>query len=301
MDKQGGIPLIRSMTGYGKGESENQLYKLKIELKSVNHRYLDINIKLPRYLIYLEESIKKLIKERMHRGKVDVFVNFEFAETSAVDVKVDISLARSFKSALEELKSELEIDDSIRLNNILSISDVIKTEKKELDEDLVWETIKESTIKALDKMIEMREYEGEQLKKDIHIKLENIEDIATRIEERAPLVVDEYRSKLNERIQTILEDVAAVDMDRLAMEVAIYADKSSIDEELTRLKSHVSQLREILSEKDSIGRKLDFLIQEFNREVNTIGSKSSDTDIVKAVVELKSEIEKIREQVQNIE
>lgn len=293
--------MIRSMTGYGKGESENQLYKLKIELKSVNHRYLDINIKLPRYLIYLEESIKKLIKERLQRGKVDVFVNFEFAEASAVDVKVDISLARSFKSALEELKSELEIDDSIRLNNILSISDVIKTEKKELDEDLVWETIKESTMKALDKMVEMREYEGEQLKKDIHVKLENIESIATRIEERAPLVVDEYKSKLNERIQIILEDVVAVDMDRLAMEVAIFADKSSIDEELTRLKSHVSQLREILSEKESIGRKLDFLIQEFNREVNTIGSKSSDTDIVKAVVELKSEIEKIREQVQNIE
>lgn len=293
--------MIRSMTGYGKGESENQLYKLKIELKSVNHRYLDINIKLPRYLIYLEESIKKLIKERLQRGKVDVFVNFEFAEASAVDVKVDISLARSFKSALEELKSELEIDDSIRLNNILSISDVIKTEKKELDEDLVWETIKESTMKALDKMLEMREYEGEQLKKDIHVKLENIESIATRIEERAPLVVDEYKSKLNERIQIILEDVVAVDMDRLAMEVAIFADKSSIDEELTRLKSHVSQLREILSEKESIGRKLDFLIQEFNREVNTIGSKSSDTDIVKAVVELKSEIEKIREQVQNIE
>ncbi|WP_422485196.1 YicC/YloC family endoribonuclease [Gudongella sp. DL1XJH-153] len=293
--------MIRSMTGYGKGESENQLYKLKIELKSVNHRYLDINVKLPRYLIYLEESIKKLIKERMHRGKVDVFVNFEFAETTAVDVKVDISLARSFKSALEELKSELDIDDSIRLNNILSISDVIKTEKKELDEDLVWEAIKESTIKALDKMIAMREYEGEQLRKDIHGKLGNIESIATRIEERAPLVVEEYKSKLNERIQAILEDVAAVDMDRLAMEIAIYADKSSIDEELTRLKSHVSQLKEILSEKDSIGRKLDFLIQEFNREVNTIGSKSSDTDIVKAVVELKSEIEKIREQVQNIE
>lgn len=293
--------MIRSMTGYGKGESENQLYKLKIELKSVNHRYLDVNVKLPRYLIYLEEGIKKLIKEKINRGKVDVFVNFDFSDASSMDVKVDIPLARSFKFALEELKTELEIDDTIRLNNILSISDVIKTEKKELDEDLVWETIKEATEEALDKILQMREYEGEQLKADIFNKLDNIEAISSRIEMRAPLVVEEYRGKLNERIQSILEEGTVVDPDRLAMEVAIYADKSSIDEELTRLKSHVLQLKAILSEDGAVGRKLDFLIQEFNREVNTIGSKSSDSDIVKAVVELKSEIEKIREQVQNIE
>lgn len=293
--------MIRSMTGYGKGESENQLYKLKIELKSVNHRYLDVNLKLPRYLIYLEEGIKKLIKEKINRGKVDVFVNFDFSDASSMDVKVDIPLARSFKFALEELKTELEIDDTIRLNNILSISDVIKTEKKELDEDLVWETIKEATEEALDKILQMREYEGEQLKADIFNKLDNIEAISSRIEMRAPLVVEEYRGKLNERIQSILEEGTVVDPDRLAMEVAIYADKSSIDEELTRLKSHVLQLKAILSEDGAVGRKLDFLIQEFNREVNTIGSKSSDSDIVKAVVELKSEIEKIREQVQNIE
>lgn len=293
--------MVRSMTGYGKGESENQLYKLKIELKSVNHRYLDINVKLPRYLIYLEEGVKKLIKEKINRGKVDVFVNFDFAVAASVDVKVDIPLARSFKQALEELRGELDIEDSIRLNNILSISDVVRTEKKELDEDLVWETIKEATELALVTILQMREYEGEQLKADIYTKLDNIEAISTKIEGRAPLVVEEYKGKLNERIQSILEDGTIVDPDRLAMEVAIYADKSSIDEELTRLKSHVLQLKLILSEDGAIGRKLDFLIQEFNREVNTIGSKSSDTEIVKAVVELKSEIEKIREQVQNIE
>ncbi|MCR3956092.1 MAG: YicC family protein [Gudongella sp.] len=293
--------MVRSMTGYGKGESENQLYKLKIELKSVNHRYLDINVKLPRYLIYLEEGVKKLIKEKINRGKVDVFVNFDFADAASVDVKVDIPLARSFKQALEELRGELDIEDSIRLNNILSISDVVRTEKKELDEDLVWETIKEATELALATILQMREYEGEQLKADIYTKLDNIEAISTKIEGRAPLVVEEYKGKLNERIQSILDDGTIVDPDRLAMEVAIYADKSSIDEELTRLKSHVLQLKLILSEDGAIGRKLDFLIQEFNREVNTIGSKSSDTEIVKAVVELKSEIEKIREQVQNIE
>ncbi|MGM0395796.1 MAG: YicC/YloC family endoribonuclease [Bacillota bacterium] len=293
--------MIRSMTGYGKGESENELYRLKIEIKSVNHRYLDVNVKLPRYLIYLEENIKKLVKEKLSRGKVDIFVNFDFAEISAVEVKVDIPLAKSFKTALEELKIELDIDDSVRLNTILSIPDVIKTEKKDLDEDLVWEAIRESTQKALDRIVEMREYEGEQLKEDILTKLIKIESIAGKIESRAPLVVEEYRIKLNDRIDSILEDGTSVDMDRLAMEVAIYADKSSIDEELTRLESHVLQLGEILTESGAVGRKLDFLIQEFNREINTIGSKSSDSGIVKSVVELKSEIEKIREQVQNIE
>lgn len=293
--------MIRSMTGYGKGESENKVYRLKIEIKSVNHRYLDINVKLPRYLIYLEESIKKLIKDKLNRGKVDVFVNFDFNEEAAIDVKVDLPLAKNYKLALEELKYELKIDDNIRLNNILSLSDVIRTEKKELDEDLVWNTIRDSITIALGKIIEMREYEGEQLKEDILKKLENIESIIGRVEKKSTYVVEEYRVKLSERIQSILEDSTHVDMDRLAMEVAIYADKSSIDEELIRLKSHILQFREILSEKEAIGRKLDFLIQEFNREVNTIGSKSSNSDIIKSVVELKSEIEKIREQIQNIE
>lgn len=289
------------MTGYGKGESENKLYRFKIEIKSVNHRYLDINVKLPRYLIYLEESIKKLIKDSLNRGKVDVFVNFDFSEISAIDVKVDLSLARNYKLALEELKNELEIEDDIRLNNILTLPDIIRTEKKELDEDLIWASIKDSTTKALKRIIEMRESEGEQLKRDMIQKLSNIESIISIVEKRSIYVVEEYRVKLSERIKSILEDSTHIDMDRLAMEVAIYADKSSIDEELTRLRSHVLQFKEILSEKGAIGRKLDFLIQEFNREVNTIGSKSSNSDIVKSVVALKSEIEKVREQIQNIE
>ena len=293
--------MIRSMTGYGKGESENKLYRFKIEIKSVNHRYLDINVKLPRYLIYLEESIKKLIKDSLNRGKVDVFVNFDFSEISAIDVKVDLSLARNYKLALEELKNELEIEDDIRLNNILTLPDIIRTEKKELDEDLIWASIKDSTTKALKRIIEMRESEGEQLKRDMIQKLSNIESIISIVEKRSIYVVEEYRVKLSERIKSILEDSTHIDMDRLAMEVAIYADKSSIDEELTRLRSHVLQFKEILSEKGAIGRKLDFLIQEFNREVNTIGSKSSNSDIVKSVVALKSEIEKVREQIQNIE
>lgn len=293
--------MINSMTGYGKGQCESELYRIKVELKSVNHRYLDVNIKLPRYLIYLEESIKKTIKEYLNRGKVDVFINFEFINVSSVDVKIDLPLARSFKAALEELKEELQLEDTIRLNNLLSVSDILKTEKRDLDDDLVWDTLNDALKDALAQMSEMRSFEGDKLKEDMISKLDSIEGIIAYVEERSPLVVDEYRVKLNDRINSLMEDKTLIDPDRLAMEVAIYADKSSIDEEITRLRSHISQFKEILSQDGGVGRKLDFLIQEFNREANTIGSKSSDSKLVSYVVELKSEIEKIREQVQNIE
>lgn len=293
--------MIKSMTGYGKGEAENGLFRLKVELKSVNHRYLDINIKLPRYLIYLEEKIKKVIKENLSRGKIDVFINLDFINQSSIDVKVDVPLANSFKQALDSLITELGIDDKVRLSNILQISDVIKTEKKDLDEDLTWETLQSAVEDALASISQMREYEGEQLKNDILLKLNEIELLINKIELRAPLVVEEYRNKLNERIKTLMDDSNFVDYDRLALEVAIISDKSSIDEEIIRLGSHVNQFRDILNQNSAVGRKLDFLIQEFNREINTIGSKSSDSDIVNSVVDLKSAVEKIREQIQNIE
>ena len=293
--------MIKSMTGYGKGEAENELFRLKIELKSVNHRYLDINIKSPRYLIYLEERIKKFIKGDLSRGKIDVFINLDFINQSSIDVKVDLPLASNFKKELDSLIIELGIDDKVRLSNILQISDIIKTEKKDLDEDLTWETLQNALSVALANITQMREYEGKQLKSDILLKLEEIELITNKIELRAPLVVEEYRIKLNERIKNLMDDSNFVDYDRLALEVAIISDKSSIDEEIIRLRSHINQFREILNQTSAVGRKLDFLIQEFNREINTIGSKSSDSDIINAVVDLKSEVEKIREQIQNIE
>lgn len=293
--------MLKSMTGYGKGEASNRGFRIKAELKSVNHRYLDITVKLPRYLIYLEESIKKLIKEKLGRGKVDVFINLDFESISSLEVKVDIPLAMSFKNALSDLKDQLQIEDNIRLGNILSIPDVIKTEKRDLDEASVWETLRSAVDSALSQLVVMRESEGQQLKLDMLEKLRTIEDITSEVKIRSPLVVEEYKRKLNERIASLLEEPTMIDQDRLAMEVAIYADKSSIDEELTRMNSHIAQFRSIIEEDGAVGRKLDFLIQEFNREVNTIGSKSSDSIIVNKVVELKSEIEKIREQVQNIE
>ena len=293
--------MLKSMTGYGKGERSNNDFKIKAELKSVNHRYLDITVKLPRYLIYLEESIKKLVKERLGRGKVDVFINLDFESLSSLEVKVDIPLAMSFKQALSDLKEQLQLDDSIRLGNILSIPDVIRTEKRDLDEASVWETLKGALESALDQISSMREAEGLQLKLDMLAKLNVIEGIVEEVKSRSPLVVEEYKKKLNDRVQSLLEDPSVIYQDRLALEVAIYADKSSIDEELTRMNSHIGQFRAIVDEEGAVGRKLDFLIQEFNREVNTMGSKSSDSIIVNKVVELKSEIEKIREQVQNIE
>lgn len=293
--------MLKSMTGYGKGERSNNDFKIKAELKSVNHRYLDITVKLPRYLIYLEESIKKLVKERLGRGKVDVFINLDFESLSSLEVKVDIPLAMSFKQALSDLKEQLQLDDSIRLGNILSIPDVIRTEKRDLDEASVWETLKGALESALDQISSMREAEGLQLKLDMLAKLNVIEGIVEEVRSRSPRVVEEYKKKLNDRVQSLLEDPSVIDQDRLALEVAIYADKSSIDEELTRMISHIGQFRAIVDEEGAVGRKLDFLIQEFNREVNTMGSKSSDSIIVNKVVELKSEIEKIREQVQNIE
>jgi len=293
--------LLKSMTGYGKGEASSSGFRIKVELKSVNNRYLDITVKLPRYLIYLEESIKKLIKEKLGRGKVDVFINLDFESISSLEVKVDIPLAMNFKNALSDLKDQLQIEDSIRLSNILSIPDVIRTEKRDLDEASVWETLRSAIDSALSQIVVMRESEGQQLKLDMLEKLGKIEEITSEVKIRSPLVVEEYRRKLNERIAALLEEPAIIDQDRLAMEVAIYADKSSIDEELTRMNSHIAQFRSIIEEDGAVGRKLDFLIQEFNREVNTIGSKSSDSIIVNKVVDLKSEIEKIREQVQNIE
>lgn len=293
--------MIRSMTGYGRGEAASDLYKFKVEIKAVNHRYNDILIKMPRHIFYLEESIKKIIKEKISRGKVDVFINLEYINESAVDVKIDIPLAKSYKIALDNLKMELQLEDTIRLNNILSMSEVVRTERKELDEDSIWKLLREAVDLALSNIMTMRTDEGQELKKDLEIKINNVEDLALQIGERAPLVAIEYKEKLRDRINNLLEDNIELDEERLANEVAVFADKSSIDEELVRLGSHIKQFRNIIEKEDTVGRKLDFLIQEFNREINTIGSKANDITITNMVVDLKAELEKIREQVQNIE
>ncbi|TJX16160.1 YicC family protein [Tissierella creatinini] len=293
--------MVKSMTGYGRGEAQNEIYKFKVEIKAVNHRYNDIIVKMPRHISYLEENIKKIIKEKIKRGKVDVYINLEYINESSIDVKVDIPLAKSYKLALEELVKELNLEDNIRLNNILGIPEIVSTERKELDEDLIWMCLSAALEIALKNIINMRELEGKELKLDILEKLCTIEKIGDKIEKRSPDVVLEYKDKLKERIKVLLEDNVVLDEDRIGSEVAFFADRCSINEEIVRLSSHIKQFRSILEEEESIGRKLDFLTQELNREINTIGSKANDIVITNHVVTVKAEIEKIREQIQNIE
>lgn len=293
--------MIRSMTGFGRGEFGNELYNFKVEIKAVNHRYNDIIVKMPRHIGYLEESIKKIIKKQITRGKVDVYINLEYINESAIEVKVDIPLAKSYMKSLERLSIELELKDNIRLNNILGLSEIIRTERKELDEDITWDCLKKALDMAVLDILKMKVAEGEELEVDMVSKLNIIENIVLEIENRSPIVVLEYKNKLKDRISELLEKDANIDEDRIAYEVVFFADKSNINEEIVRLKSHIKQFITILEDENSVGRKLDFLIQEMNREINTIGSKANDVLISQNVVEIKSEIEKIREQVQNIE
>lgn len=290
-----------SMTGYGKGQYENDMYRFKVEIKSVNHRYMDINIRSPRQIAYLDESIKRQVKKVLSRGKIDIYIHMDYLEESEVDVEVDNDLAVSYYNAMLEIKKSLNLSSEIEVKDILNVSDVIKTKKKEIDEDDVWQVLEGAFNLALDSIVEMRKKEGDELKENIALKGANIEKLIKTIETRSPVVVLEYKRKLNERIKELLEDDIEVDKEKLSTEVAFFADKANIDEEIVRLKSHLKQLYSILEEETPIGRKLDFLIQEFNREINTIGSKSSDNIVTSNVVELKSEIEKIREQIQNIE
>lgn len=293
--------MIKSMTGFGRGEVKSETHNFKVEIKAVNHRYNDISVKMPRHIGYLEENIKKIIKEKISRGKVDVYINLEYINDSSVNVKVDIPLAKAYKTSLEDLARELNLKDDIRLNNILGISEIVKTERKELDEDMAWEYLQEAVNDAVLDIMTMKTAEGEALKKDMIMRLKIIEKTVLDIEKRSPLVVLEYKEKLSERIKELLSKDANIDEERIAYEVVFFADKSNIDEEIVRLKSHIDQFINILEETEQIGRKLDFLIQEMNREINTIGSKANDIVISQHVVEVKSEIEKIREQVQNVE
>lgn len=293
--------MITSMTGFGRGEFSNEVYNFRVEIKAVNHRYNDIVVKMPRHIGYLEDNVKKIIKTEISRGKIDVYINLDYINESAIEIKVDIPLAKTYKTALEGLSEELNLEDNVRLFNILGLPEIIKTERRELDEDIAWDCLKEALNMAIKDIMEMKIVEGEELKKDMVSKLNRIETIVLEIEERSPLVVLEYKDKLKERIRELLDKEITIDEDRITSEVVIFADKSNINEEIVRLKSHIKQFLSMLDEKDSIGRKLDFLIQEMNREINTIGSKANDVLISQNVVEIKAELEKIREQVQNVE
>lgn len=292
--------MIKSMTGYGRCENESEGRKFSVEIKSVNHRYNDISIRLPKSMNYLEDRTRKTLMKKIMRGKTDVYIGFESFSEDDVNIKVNEPLAKAYCEKLEFLRSTYDLTGNDTLDLVAKFPDVITVEKVQEDEDTIWNTLLPALEGALDNFIAMRETEGEALKADILVKADIIEEYVAQIRERAPLVAEDYREKLTARLQELLADTS-IDEQRILTEVTVFADRACIDEEITRLTSHISQLRTIFEKDEPIGRKLDFLVQEMNREANTIASKSNDIKITQITIELKSEIEKIREQIQNIE
>lgn len=293
--------MIKSMTGFGRGEHDDGVHKFVIEIKALNHRFNDIIIKVPKHISYVEEDIKKAIMKDVSRGRIEVYVNLEYIGEPDIYVHPNLELAKSYKDALEKINNELDINENVDLNLLCSFPEVLKVEKREENKNEIWECLEVALDEAINNMMDMRINEGIELAKDIKTKSENILKMVKKIEERSDLVVIEYQEKLGERIKELLKDEIVLDENKLANEVAFFADKSNINEEIVRLYSHINQLITSLKSDESIGRKLDFLIQEMNREINTIGSKTSDLEICNYVIEVKSELEKIREQVQNVE
>ncbi len=292
--------MIRSMTGYGRGENLANDRKFTVEIKSVNHRYNDISIKLPRSMNPLEDKIKKLLMQDIFRGKTDVYINFETLASEDVSIKFNEALADAYFEKLNVIKERYNVESNDVLSLIAKYPDVVTSEKVQSDEDVLWDTLLPALTEAREKFVGMRITEGEALKNDILLKNEKIAAMVAQIKKRTDLVAEEYRTKLMARLADVLGEVE-IDEQRILTEVTIYADRGCIDEEVTRLESHIAQLKKILEDGGIVGRKLDFLIQEMNRESNTIASKSNDITITNITIELKSEIEKIREQVQNIE
>lgn len=294
--------MVKSMTGFGRAASEEGRDKVfSVEIKSVNHRYLDINTRMPKAMIPLEEKIRRKIKEYLNRGKVDLFINYKNYGKSDSIATLNLDFAKTYVGALKVLKNEfLDLKDDLSLSLVSRHPEVISIEEKEESLDEIWEEISNLLDISLKAMLEMREFEGDKLKEDIILKSNEIENLVSKIEEKSTVIVENYKLRLEDRLADILGKVE-VDENRLAMEVAIFADKVAIDEEITRLKSHIKHLRETLELSEPIGRKLDFIMQEMNREANTIASKSTDLDITNNVIDIKNTLEKIREQVQNIE
>lgn len=292
--------MIKSMTGYGKSEQTIDSLNVTVEIKSVNHRYFEFSARVPREYGFLEEKLKKYCNSLITRGKVECYVSVEDLEEREMEVNVNETLAAGYVKALKELSERFGLKDDISAVTLSRYPDVITLHKASEDEERIWNAVKTVAETAVSKFIEMRETEGSKLRGDILSRADYIIECVEFIEGRSPETVREYNEKLKQRMKELLGD-AAVDEQRLLNEAAIYADKIAVAEETVRLRSHISQLREFMNSSEAIGRKLDFLVQEINREANTIGSKAQDVDIAKKVIAIKAEVEKIREQVQNIE
>ena len=292
--------MIKSMTGYGRCEEILSGKKISAEIKSVNHRYSDYSVKVPRSMLFLEEKVRKKASEYITRGKVDIFINIETYDGDDREVILNESLAKSYIEAAEKLRDAFGLKDDISTMSICRFNDIFKTERKEEDEDKLWADVESVLEKALVAFTDMRKREGERIYQDLRARVDYMKETAKVVDENSPRVVADYKARLYEKIKDTLGD-RAVDEGRLLTEVAIFADKVAINEETVRLASHFEEYYGILDSDEPAGRKLDFLIQEINREINTIGSKANDLFISKKVVELKAELEKMREQIQNIE
>lgn len=293
--------MVYSMTGFGRGEATREQYKFILEIKTVNHRYLDILIRMPKKLNQFEDRLKAIIKSKISRGRVEIYITAEESVADDFVITPNFTVLDQYQGALSAIKDRYGIADPISLSMLARYPDALKTESKESDEEAIWEALSESANKAMEALMDMRLREGATLRNDIVERVGVIRKTAAEIDSFSPQILAAYRQKMTDRIREILADTVELDEGRILHEVAIYADKSNVAEEIVRLNCHLDQVGRILDDPAPAGRKLDFLVQEMNREINTVGSKSPDLTIANHVIEVKSEIEKIREQIQNIE
>ncbi|MBO5282396.1 MAG: YicC family protein [Lachnospiraceae bacterium] len=292
--------MIKSMTGFGRCEIAENNRKFTVEMKSVNHRYLDVNIKMPKKLNYFESAIRAELKNYISRGKVDLFITYEDYTENNASIRYNRELAAEYMKYLRQMQEDFGLDDDIRVSTLSRYPEVFSMEEQNIDEEELWKELQKAIQGAAEGFVQTRIVEGEHLKEDLIDKLDGMLKLVDFISERSPQIVQEYRQKLEEKVRDLLGD-AQVDENRLLTEVTIFADKVCVDEELVRLRSHIETTKKTLQEGGSIGRKLDFIAQEMNREANTTLSKSNDLEISNCAIELKTEIEKVREQIQNIE
>lgn len=292
--------MMKSMTGFGRAEIQDAERKFTVEMKSVNHRYLDFNIKMPKRLSFFESAVRSLLKEYIQRGKVDVFITYEDFTQSQVVLKYNQEMAAQYLGYFKEMESQFGLKNDITASQLGRFPEVFTMEEGTSDEEELWGLLEKALREAGSKMVESRETEGSRLHKDLEEKLDGMYEKVQQVEERAPQIMKEYRARLEEKLQEVLVDTA-MDENRIAAELILYADKICTDEETVRLKSHIDHMKKVFQEETGVGRKLDFIAQEMNREANTILSKANDLETSNLAIDLKTEIEKIREQIQNIE
>ena len=292
--------MVRSMTGFGRAEVLTEQYRATCEVKSVNHRYFEFSARVPRSCGFLEEKLKRFFQERVSRGKIECYVSLEFLGDSDIEVKLNAPVLRGYLDAFAAMEADYGVKNDATATALLRVPDLFQTSKKAVDEEAVWAVVAQAAGEACGKFIAMREAEGQRLRDDISARADEILRHVEFVEERSPQTILEYNEKLLTRMRELLES-ASIDEQRLLTEAAIFADKVAVAEETVRLRSHLQQLTAFFALPEAVGRKMDFLVQEINREANTIGSKSGDIEIARHVVEIKSNVEKIREQVQNIE